>query len=90
MPFALLCYGEVEDPREVELILHDMFHDDRVSAAREFFRSSFETIKTMIQEHTLHFFMSDEGHQFLFDELGKAGDTPMQPLRLVSGAEVGS
>lgn len=85
MPFTLLCYGEVEDPRQVELTLHDMFGADRVSPAREFFRSSFEAIQTAIKEYCYHFCMSDDG-QVLLDEILEAG-AGGKGLRLVGGME---
>lgn len=90
MPFTLLCYGEVEDPREVELCLHEIFQADRVSNAREFFRGGFEAIKTMIQEYTLHFCMSDEGHHLLLEELNAATGAAVVPIRLVGSAGVSS
>lgn len=90
MPFTLLCYGEVEDPREVELSLHELFQADRVSTAREFSRGGFEAIKTMLQEYTLHFFMTDEGRQLVSEELSAATGAAVLPLRLVNVAEVGS
>lgn len=40
LPFELLFYGEVEDPREVERKIHEQFDLERLSCSREFFRAA--------------------------------------------------
>lgn len=84
MPFTLLCYGEVQLPREAELYLHEVFSDERINGSREFFKASFESVSTLIQENTEHFCMIDAGNKALFDEVG-CKFNPREPfLRLVA------
>ena len=86
MPFTLLCYGETADPREVELYLHDAFSEERINGSREFFRTSFEVVATLIRENAEHFCMTCAGNQALFDDIGQKFN-PQEPfLRLVASA----
>jgi len=86
MPFTLLCYGEVQLPREAELYLHEVFSDERINGSREFFKTSFEPVMTLIQENTEHFCMTEAGNKALFDDIGQTFN-PREPfLRLVASA----
>lgn len=38
LPFDIVCYGEVENPQEVEALVHESYADHRLNRDREFFR----------------------------------------------------
>lgn len=86
VPFTLLCYGEVQLPREAELYLHEALSDERINGSREFFKINFESVAALIQENTEHFCMTDAGNKALFDDIGHTFN-PREPfLRLVASA----
>lgn len=86
MPFTLLCYGEIQLPREAESCLHEALSEERINGSREFFKTSFETVATLIQENTEHFCMTEAGNKALFDDIGHTFN-PREPfLRLVASA----
>ena len=74
MPFALLCYAEVLDPREVELHMHEMFQGDRVSRGREFFSARFDDINTAIRLSSRNFCLTHDGRRCLEAEASAAVD----------------
>lgn len=51
LPFEVLAYGEVENPSELENVLHSSFMDYRVSASREFFRVPLDVAILMLEEN---------------------------------------
>lgn len=53
VPFDLLCYGEVEDPMQVEREIHEYFQDWRVNLSREFFRCPYNKIREIFSEYSL-------------------------------------
>lgn len=61
LPFELLCFGEVEDPRGTEASIHAHFSSCRVNAGREFFRGSYSGFAEIIQEYATTFAETDEG-----------------------------
>lgn len=85
-PFTLLCYGEVENPDEAELYLHEVFSDDRINNSREFFKTNFESVMTLIEENTEHFCITKAGNQALFDDIGHTLNPKAPFLRLVASA----
>lgn len=46
LPYEVVCYAEVEDPRSVEADMHDRFENFRVNSKREFFRFTIEDLIT--------------------------------------------
>ncbi|RPW72444.1 hypothetical protein IPC737_19845 [Pseudomonas aeruginosa] len=63
LPFQLLCFGQVMDPREVESEVHTILSDRRVNYSREFFRGPFNSIADHIQEYSIGFAMTPQGYE---------------------------
>lgn len=63
VPFSLLCFGQVYDPRTTEAEIHMAFAAERVSANREFFRVDFAKVCEAIREYSDAFAMTDDGEQ---------------------------
>lgn len=61
LPFDLLCFGEVEDPRSTEASIHAHFSNRRVNASREFFRGCYSDFAEIIEEHVSTFAQTAEG-----------------------------
>lgn len=52
VPFDILCFGQVEEPRTVEAELHQAFASSRVNPSREFFRATYSEIRDAICEYS--------------------------------------
>ncbi|MBH4398806.1 GIY-YIG nuclease family protein [Pseudomonas aeruginosa] len=65
LPFELLFYGEVEDPREVERKIHEQFDLERLSCSREFFRGRALTYKLAIEEWCNSIAVTSDGDYYL-------------------------
>lgn len=61
MPFELLCFGEVEDPRSTEASIHAHFAARRVNPGREFFTGCYSDFAEIIKEYVSTFAETDEG-----------------------------
>jgi hypothetical protein len=72
VPFALLCYGEILEARQVELDIHEMFQADRVNIGREFFSARFEDINTAIRLSSRNFCLTHDGRRCLEAEANTA------------------
>lgn len=61
MPFELLCFGEVEDPRSTEASIHAHFASRRVNPGREFFTGCYSDFAEIIKEYVSTFAETHEG-----------------------------
>ena len=61
LPFDVLCFGQVEDPRRVESEIHGIFAPFRVSDVREFFETDYSRIYDAICEYSNAVAMTAEG-----------------------------
>lgn len=62
-PFQVLCFGQVEEPRQVEAMIHEYLSGSRVSGAREFFRSAYSEIESLIMDQSDAFAETAEGSE---------------------------
>uniref|UniRef100_UPI00104CF7EE GIY-YIG nuclease family protein n=1 Tax=Pseudomonas aeruginosa TaxID=287 RepID=UPI00104CF7EE len=63
LPFKLLCFGQVEDPKDVEAEIHDGLADRRVNHSREFFAGPFKSIASIIQGYSSGFALTSDGYE---------------------------
>ncbi|HCE6992244.1 TPA: GIY-YIG nuclease family protein [Pseudomonas aeruginosa] len=63
LPFKLLCFGQVEDPKYVEAEIHEGLVDSRVNHSREFFRGPFKSIANVIQGYSSGFALTSDGYE---------------------------
>lgn len=68
MAFQVLCYGEFKDFAAAEQDIHSRLESFRLNDRREFFRVSFEWIRTHLLEEAEAFAITQAG----IDELDKA------------------
>lgn len=61
LPFDVLCFAQVEDPRSVEAELHDYFSAFRVNGSREFFRTRYSEIKDVMLAYSEGFAETQAG-----------------------------
>lgn len=62
-PFHILCFGQVEEPRQVEAEIHAYLSAFRVSGSREFFRAEYSAIDHIIGEFSDAFAETAEGSE---------------------------
>ncbi|OTI03685.1 GIY-YIG nuclease family protein [Pseudomonas aeruginosa] len=63
LPFKLLCFGQVEDPKDVEAEIHEGLVDSRVNHSREFFAGPFKSIASIIQGYSSGFALTSDGYE---------------------------
>lgn len=91
LPFDLLCYGEVEDPRSVEMAIHQQLASSRVSQGREFFSGSYWDLAALIKEYANSFAETAEGveeahREGLQDQFIAADTQEEKALALIAAA----
>lgn len=52
VPFDVLCFGQVEDPREIEAEIHGIFEPFRVNKSREFFEIDYSRVYDVISSYS--------------------------------------
>lgn len=63
MPFDVLCFGQVEDPRNVEAELHGIFESCRVNRSREFFETDYSRIYDVICSYSSAVAVTSDGEE---------------------------
>ncbi|WP_121352948.1 GIY-YIG nuclease family protein [Pseudomonas aeruginosa] len=63
LPFELLCFGQVIDPRDVESDIHSALSDRRVNQYREFFYGPFSRIADFIRDYSNGFALTSYGKE---------------------------
>ena len=61
VPFEVLCFAQVEDPRTVEAEMHEHFAPFRVNGSREFFRLRYSEIRAEVLAYSEGFAETQRG-----------------------------